>query len=153
MRWLLLDEVLEIRQGTVARARSHVPPAAFSHQMLLIEMMAQTAGLLLGAEFDYSRDVVFAKVQKASFSGEALREEETLEITAWCEQLRGDGAWFSAEVSQKDKILGQARLLLMAPGNLLPEVKGSVTFHETFMKHFQVRSRVHSSSQPFQDPS
>ena len=69
MRWLLLDEVLTIRKGELARSRGRIPGGTFSPEPLLIEMMAQTGAVLLGAEDDFSKDMVFAKIQEANFSG------------------------------------------------------------------------------------
>ena len=68
MRWILLDSVELIEKGKMSRTTSRVPPSGpFETEILLIEMMAQTAGLLLGAETDFEHDIIFAKIENAKF--------------------------------------------------------------------------------------
>lgn len=141
MRWLLLDEILTIEKGVAAETRSHVPECEFSAEPLLIEMMAQTAGLLLGAESNYEKDVIFAKIESVEFVG-LLQAGEPLWIRATSEALKPDGAWIDAVIEKDGEEVAKARILLMAVENLLPGQKNSITFHEAFMNYFQVLSKV-----------
>ena len=140
MRWLLLDEVTEIRKGRFAKTKSRVPAGA-SPAVLLMEMMAQTGGLLLGAEDDFARDIVFAKIEEADFSP-SLKTGDSLEIEASSGDLRSEGAWLEAAVHSKGGQVARSRFLLVGAGNLRPELGRSVTFHPAFMNHFRVREKV-----------
>ena len=141
MRWLLLDEIIKIEKGKVAETRSHVPHCEFSPEPLLIEMMAQTAGLLLGLENDYEKDLIFAKIESAEFKG-PFNSGNSLWIEATSEALKPEGAWLECVIQTNGEEVARARLLLMSVERLLPEQKKSITFHETFMSRFQVLSKV-----------
>ena len=138
MRWLVLEEILEIGQGRGARTRSRVPASGVSPEPLMIEMMAQTAALVLGAEKDYSEDLVFAKIQDMNFTGE-FHPGEFIEITACSDQLREEGAWFDCAVSGPSGKIAEGKVLLMNVGHLIPGRAEPVTFHKAFMDHFSVR--------------
>lgn len=144
MRWLLLDEVLEIERGKRARTKSRILPEEFSPELLLLEMMAQTGGLLLGAESDFQHDVIFAKIEKARFF--AGRNEmplgQTLQIEAASENLRSEGAWIQGSIQGSQGKIAEAKFLLMNVNRLIPGFPKPITFHEAFMSHFQVRQKV-----------
>ena len=140
MRWLLLDEVVSIQKNK-ALTRSRVPDAPVSAEPLLMEMMAQTGGLLLGAEKNFQDDIIFAKIESADFF--ESRAEEPLEIEACSECLRPEGSWIDAAVKTQDgKKIAQARFLLMSVGKLEPGIQEPIVFHEAFMNHFRVREKV-----------
>ncbi len=144
MRWILLDEVVEICKGAFALTRSHVPEGPFSVEMILLEMMAQTGGLLLGSSHDFQNDIVFGKVEKSLFHG-PFPKGAALEIKAVSTESRAEGAWFEASIHSSGKLLAESRFFLANAGLLLPERKSSVTFPEPFLNHFHVREKVKSS--------
>src|SRR5258708_2360135 len=87
MRWLLLDEIISIEKGKRAQTRSHVPDvSSYSTEFLMIEMMAKTGALIVGAKKDFAEDLVFAKMESAVFSP-GLKPGEPLEIEARAEHL------------------------------------------------------------------
>lgn len=141
MRWAVLDEIIKIEKGKSVLARSHVPQEDISPEVLFIEMMAQSGGLLLGAEKDFKEDVVFAKIDFSIFPMPG-QEGETLEIRVEAETLRPEGAWVLGKVSCPRGILAEARLMLACAGTLVPGKNDSTTFHEFFMKHFEIREKV-----------
>lgn len=141
MRWILLDEILEIKKGARAETRSRVPKSEFSQEVLLLEMMAQTGGLLLGAENDFKDDVIFAKIESSLFPLRGNPGEE-LHIVAIAERLHPEGSWVEAEVQSARGTLAKAKLMLVNAGALVPGKAESTTFHEAFMKHFKVREKI-----------
>jgi len=141
MRWNLLGEVLEINRGCKARATARWPQNAARPELLFLEMMAQTAGLVFGSLDDYQTDIVFAKVDRAQFHA-AIPADSGLEISAAAEEIRPEGGWFQARVTREGALVAEARLLLANAGHLKPEIQGSVTFHHTFMNHYQVRQKI-----------
>ncbi len=141
MRWLLLDEVEVIRKKILARTRSHVPAAEVSCELLFLEMMAQTGALLLGAEGDYREDLVFAKVEEASFSGD-FKPGDPIHIEATCENLRPEGAWLDARIRAPQGEIARSRFLLMKVARLGDSGSEPVTFHREFMSHFKISEKV-----------
>jgi 3-hydroxymyristoyl/3-hydroxydecanoyl-(acyl carrier protein) dehydratase len=141
MRWVLLEEVVEIQKGKSAKTRARVPQAEFSPEVLLLEMMAQTGGLLMGAENDFKDDVIFAKIESASFP---LRGNpgDPIEILATADHLRPEGSWIEAVVQHSRGTLAAAKLMLAHAGALVPGKTASTTFHNTFMSHYKVREKI-----------
>ena len=142
MRWLLLEKVHSIHKGKKAVASAKVPQAPYSSEVLFIEMMAQTGGLLVGAESDYKKDLVFAKIENATISNVPVTGT-ALQIEAWSESLGAEGGWLEATITCAEGPVAQAKLLLMAVSGLSPEQTKSITFHDAFMNHFGVREKIH----------
>ena len=145
MRWLLLEKVHSIQRGKRAVASAKVPKAPYSSEVLFIEMMAQTGGLLVGAESDYQKDLIFAKIENATISNVPV-PGTPLQIEAWSESLGTEGGWLEATITCAAGPVAQAKLLLMAVSGLSPVQTKSITFHESFMKHFSVREKLIQSS-------
>lgn len=144
MRWLLLEKIHSIHKGKKAVASSKVPKAPYSREVLFIEMMAQTGGLLVGAESDYQKDLIFAKIEHATIA--SVPEPGTpLQIEAWSESLGAEGGWLEATITCAEGLVARAKLLLMAVSGLSAGQTKSVTFHESFMKHFNVREKISPS--------
>lgn len=141
MRWLLLDEVIEIKKSAEARTRSTVPDAEFSPEVLILEMMAQTGGLLVGAETDYRNDVIFAKIESAEFLTD-WNPGEPIRITAVSPDVRPEGGWIDARVETMRGLAAHSRFLLMSVDKLVAGTHASITFHENFMNYFRVREKV-----------
>ncbi len=142
MRWLLLEEVLSIQRKVKARTRSRVPFSPVSPEILMVEMMAQTGGLLLGAESDFQDDLIFAKIEKADFA-QNTEAGRTIYIEAESENLRPEGAWLDGRILDENEMpIASSRFLLMNVGHLFPERNHSITFHSAFMNYFRVREKV-----------
>jgi len=141
MRWLLLDEVLSIQKSFLAKTRSHIPQTKVSPEVLMIEMMAQTGALLLGAESDFKEDLVFAKIEEARFEC-PLRPGEMLQIEADSDNLRSEGAWLNGRIQSDRGIIAKARFLLMNVGHLIAGRAQPITFHPVFMSYFRIRDKV-----------
>lgn len=146
MRWNLLQEIESIEKGRHACARAQVPDAPVSEALLLTEMMAQTSGLILGAQHDFRIDLVFAKIESAVFLRK-IPAGTPIRIESRADELRDEGGWFQAQVSDASGIFAEARLLLANAGQLNPQSgTPSVTFHSRFMDHYQVRQKVVGAS-------
>lgn len=141
MRWLLLDEVLEIKKGNSARSKSRIPKTAYSTEVLLLEMMAQTGGVLLGAENDFKDDVIFAKIEFAQFPAVGF-PDEPVEIIAIADGLRPEGSWVQGTVKNDRAVFAAARIMLMNAGKLVSGKTASTTFHPEFMHHFKILEKI-----------
>lgn len=141
MRWVLLEEVVEIQKGTRVITRARVPQEEISQEPLFLEMMAQTGGILMGAEKEFKDDVVFAKIEAASFPIKGV-PGEALEIVAEAEHLRSEGSWVRAVVKNSRGVIAEAKLMLVNAGGLVPGKQTSTTFHEGFMSHYKIREKM-----------
>ena len=142
MRWILLDEVVAIEKGKRARARGRIPEGEFNAEFLLMEMMAQTGGILAGAETHYQQDYIFAKIEQAWFEASKWKPGEGIQIEVSCELIRPEGGWFDGTVrSESQPLLASSRFLLMNVGLLRPETGKPVTFSNNFMQHYQIAEK------------
>lgn len=108
MRWMWIDRVVELIPGQKLVAIKHVSlaedhlhdhfPATTTHPALpimpgslIIEGMAQTAGILVGHAEHFAEKVVLAKVSKAELNADA-RPGDTLRYTAMIEKIDPMGA-------------------------------------------------------------
>jgi 3-hydroxyacyl-[acyl-carrier-protein] dehydratase len=133
MRFLLVDDIVEMTPGTRIHGvktlasseplfEDHFPGFAVVPGVLLIEMMAQTAGKCLDAEDPFRGKAILAQVQRASFRnwvrpGERadIRAEITASAPAFarasCRVLVGD-----AEVADADLLFAFVKYDQLAPG-------------------------------------
>jgi 3-hydroxyacyl-[acyl-carrier-protein] dehydratase len=95
MRWIWIDRFVEFESGKRAAAvkrlphsaeyfHDHVPDCPFMPAGLLIEGMAQTAGILVGEARGFAENVILAKIRTAEFTdlagpGDELRYETQIE--------------------------------------------------------------------------
>jgi len=122
MRWIWIDRVLEIERGRrlvaikhVSLAEEHVhdhflpsPTREATPVMpmsLIIEGMAQSAGVLVGHAAHFTEKVVLAKVTRAELDHDAT-PGCTLRYTAVIEQMSGSGASTSGTVELIDPDAG-----------------------------------------------
>lgn len=98
MRWIWIDKFVEFESGrravsvkNVSLAEEHlhdnVPGFPMMPECLMIEAMAQTAGILVGEARDFQEKVVLAKISKAVFfdyvvPGDSLRLEARMDTIA-----------------------------------------------------------------------
>ncbi|MEM8739801.1 MAG: beta-hydroxyacyl-ACP dehydratase [Planctomycetota bacterium] len=129
MRWLWLDRIVELEKGrrcvamrNVSAAEDvlhdHFPadaeaghgPLPVMPHPLVIEGMAQTAGILVGHAEDFKQKVILAKIGKAVFTGRAATPGTTLRHTAEITNLDASGAATVGRVELLDPLTGEAEL-------------------------------------------
>mgnify|MGYP006285463239 CR=1 FL=1 len=137
MRWIWIDRFLEFEPGhravavkNVSLAEEHVHdhweaypthPAA-----LMIEGMAQTAGILVGQARDFQENVALAKIAKAEFQGEVVPGDQ-ITFVATLDTLAEAGAATSGELLRNGESFGEVNLMFshvdhgMASGLALPQ--------------------------------
>src|ERR1700683_2551838 len=102
MRWIWIDKFIDfpsrkraVSVKNVSMAEEHLhdlhPAFPIVPHSLIIEGMAQTAGILVGQARDFSEKVILAKIGKAKFS-RLTRPGDTLSYFAEIEQLNENGA-------------------------------------------------------------
>ena len=108
MRWIWIDRILELEKGqrcvavknvSLAEdvlhdhfpATEHRPATPVMPNPLILEGMAQTAGIMVGHARDFAEKVILAKVGKATFTA-AARPGDQLRFTAEMQRIDESGA-------------------------------------------------------------
>jgi 3-hydroxyacyl-[acyl-carrier-protein] dehydratase len=121
MRWIWIDKFVEFESGRRAVAiknltlaeehlHDHFPGYPVMPASLMIEGMAQTAGILVGEARDFTEKVILAKVKRASFDGMA-RPGQQLRYEASIESISAEAALTSGTVYCDGELLGQVDLM------------------------------------------
>src|SRR2546428_10580820 len=102
MRWIWIDKFVEftskksataIKNVTMAEEHLHdlYPDFPIVPHSLIVEGMAQTAGILVGEARNFQEKVILAKIGKATFH-RLVRPGDTLTLHAQIDQLSEHGA-------------------------------------------------------------
>jgi 3-hydroxyacyl-[acyl-carrier-protein] dehydratase len=139
MRWFWIDRFNEFVRGKQATAvknvslaeehlHDHFPGAALMPNSLIVEGMAQTAGLLVAEALEFGRRVVLAKVAKAEFHYDAV-PGDTLLFRATILDLKPTGSLASVtsvvvDSAGQEQPQGEAELFFahLEPGEGVPKL-------------------------------
>src|SRR4051812_45246862 len=102
MRWIWIDKFTEFTTGvsatalqTVSLAEEHLhdlyPAYPIVPHSLIVEGMAQTAGMLVGEARKFEEKVILAKIGRATFH-RLVRPGATIQYAAKIDQLNEQGA-------------------------------------------------------------
>jgi len=123
MRWIWIDKFVEFTPKSTATAIKNVsmaedhihdlyPAFPIMPASLIVEGMAQTAGILVGEARNFSEKVILAKIGRATFH-RLVRPGDTLAYSARIDHLSDSGA----------SIRGTVRLGLAADALLVAEIE------------------------------
>jgi len=129
MRWIWIDKFTRFDSGTRAVAvkccsasEDHVhdlyPNFPIVPNSLLIESMAQTAGILVGESRQFKEKVILAKIGKASFS-RVVRPGDLVEFDATVLQLNEMGASIEGVIRLLSNGFGQPESPVVAQIELM----------------------------------
>jgi 3-hydroxyacyl-[acyl-carrier-protein] dehydratase len=121
MRWIWIDKFTEFTSRTSATAVKNVslaeehlhdlyPAFPIVPHSLIIEGMAQTAGILVGEARNFEEKVILAKIGKATFH-RLVRPGETITYSAKIEQLNEQGASIAGTVTVEDEAVADIELM------------------------------------------
>jgi 3-hydroxyacyl-[acyl-carrier-protein] dehydratase len=121
MRWIWIDKFVEFTSGVSATAVKNVsmaeehlhdlfPDFPVMPNTLLIEGMAQTAGLLVGEARQFSEKVVLAKIGRATFH-RMVRPGETVRFETKIEQVSDQGASTSGTIHSGRNLVAEIELM------------------------------------------
>jgi 3-hydroxyacyl-[acyl-carrier-protein] dehydratase len=121
MRWIWIDKFTEFtsRQSAtavknVSLAEEHLhdlyPAFPIVPHSLIVEGMAQTAGILVGEARNFEEKVILAKIGKATFH-RLVRPGDTIEYAAKIDQLNEQGASISGTVKAGGELVAQIELM------------------------------------------
>src|SRR5271156_1658634 len=109
MRWIWIDRFVEftpreraVALKNVSLAEEHLhdiyPAFPVVPHSLIVEGMAQTAGILVGEARNFAEKVILAKIGRATFH-RLVRPGETIQYRATIEQLNEAGASIVGQVT------------------------------------------------------
>jgi len=121
MRWIWIDKFIEFNSGRSAVAvknvtlaeehlHDHFPGFPVMPECLMIEGMAQTAGILVGEAKKFSEKVILAKVKKAVFF-DYVRPGDSLRLEARIESLAPEAASTSGKITRGEKLIAEIDLM------------------------------------------
>lgn len=121
MRWIWIDKFIEFESGKRAVAvknvslaeehlHDHFPGFPIMPECLMIEAMAQTAGILVGQARNFSEKVILAKIKKAVFY-HYVRPGDTLTLTAEIESIAPEAASANGDIRCGDKLIAHISLM------------------------------------------
>jgi 3-hydroxyacyl-[acyl-carrier-protein] dehydratase len=121
MRWIWIDKFIEFNSGVSAVAvknvtlaeehlHDHFPGFAVMPESLMIEGMAQTAGILVGEAKKYTEKVILAKVRKAVFFDYVV-PGDSLKLHAKIDSMAHEAASTSGKIMCEDKLIAEIDLM------------------------------------------
>jgi 3-hydroxyacyl-[acyl-carrier-protein] dehydratase len=121
MRWIWIDKFTEFTSRTSATAVKNVtlaeehlhdlyPAFPIVPHSLLVEGMAQTAGILVGEARNFKEKVILAKVGRATFH-RLVRPGDTVHFNAKIDQLNEHGASISGTVTSGADTVAEIELM------------------------------------------
>src|ERR671914_1377945 len=117
MRWIWIDKFTEFTSKVsatavkdVSLAEEHLhdlyPDFPVVPHSLIVEGMAQTAGILVGEARNFSEKVILAKIGRATFH-RLVRPGETITFAARVDQLSDEGASCSGRVTVDGQLVAE----------------------------------------------
>ncbi|HLL90701.1 MAG TPA: 3-hydroxyacyl-ACP dehydratase FabZ family protein [Tepidisphaeraceae bacterium] len=121
MRWIWIDKFVEFTPRTSAVALKNVslaeehlhdlyPGFPIVPHSLIVEGMAQTAGILVGEARNFAEKVVLAKITRATFH-RLVRPAEQIRYAAHIEQLNEQGASIKGTVTVGPDLVADIELM------------------------------------------
>ncbi|MHC5073391.1 MAG: 3-hydroxyacyl-ACP dehydratase FabZ family protein [Planctomycetota bacterium] len=121
MRWIWIDKFVEFKSGERAvsiknvtlaeeHLHDHFPGYPVMPECLMIEAMAQTAGILVGEARKFEEKVILAKINKAVFF-DYVKPGDTIRLEAKVESLAEEAASTSGKITCGDKLIAEISLM------------------------------------------
>ena len=121
MRWIWIDKFLEFNSGKSAvslknvtlaeeHLHDHFPGFPVMPECLMIEAMAQTAGILVGEARNFQEKVILAKIKKAAFF-DFVRPGDTIILHAEIESIAPEAASTAGRIMRGDQLIAEISLM------------------------------------------
>jgi 3-hydroxyacyl-[acyl-carrier-protein] dehydratase len=157
LRWIWIDKFTDFQSGVRATAvknvslaeehlHDHFPAYPVMPASLIIEGMAQTAGILVGEARNFEEKVILAKVQRASFVDE-VRPGDQLQYDAEIEQIAPEAAMTRGRVTRNGQPLAEIDIVFSHIDNNL----SGMSFPEenfVFTEDFKSLLRTYNVNRP-----
>lgn len=124
MRWYWIDRFIEFESGQRAKAiknislaeehlHDHFPGYPVHPQTLMIEGLAQTAGVLVGQAQDFREKVILAKIGRAKFHGLVVPGDQIVYHAEVIDEIRPEGASIRGTITRGDEIVAEIELMFV----------------------------------------
>jgi len=121
MRWIWIDKFIEFDSGRRAVAlknvtlaeehlHDHFPGFPVMPECLMIEAMAQTAGILVGEAKNFQEKVILAKIKKAVFF-DYVKPGDTIELEANIDSIVSEAASTKGTITRSKKLIAEIDLM------------------------------------------
>jgi len=121
MRWIWIDKFVEFKSGQSAVAvknvtlaeehlHDHFPGFPVMPECLMIEAMAQTAGILVGEAKKFQEKVILAKIKKCVFF-DYVKPGDTLKIEANIESIAPEAAGTTGKITRQEQLIAEIDLM------------------------------------------
>jgi 3-hydroxyacyl-[acyl-carrier-protein] dehydratase len=121
MRWIWIDKFIDFQSGRRAVAlknvtlaeehlHDHFPGFPVMPECLMIEAMAQTAGILVGEAKNFQEKVILAKISKAVFF-DYVTPGDTIRLEAQIETIAPEAASTSGRITRADRLIAEIDLM------------------------------------------
>ena len=121
MRWIWIDKFVEFESGRRAVAvknvtlaeehlHDHFPGYPVMPECLMIEAMAQTAGILVGEARNFEEKVILAKIGKAAFFDHVV-PGDSIKLEAQIETISPEAAGISGKITRSDQLIAEIELM------------------------------------------
>ena len=146
MRWIWIDKfesfvpgqsAVAVKNVTLAEEHlhDHFPGFPIMPETLMIEAMAQTAGILVGEAKNFEEKVILAKIKKAVFF-DYVRPGDTIKLHAKIDSIAPEAAGTTGRITCGEKLIAEIDLMFShidrnLAGKQFPEE--NFVFTETFM--------------------
>jgi len=121
MRWIWIDKFEEFNPGKNAVAlknvtfaeehlHDHFPGFPVMPECLMIEAMAQTAGILVGQARNFEEKVILAKIKNAVFF-HYVKPGDTIRLHAKIDSITSEAASCSGKITRDDTIIAEIDLM------------------------------------------
>lgn len=122
MRWFWIDRITQFVRGTSAEAvkaislaedhlHDHYCGYPVMPASLVVEGLAQTAGLLVGEYSAYQKKVVLAKIPKITFHETCFRPGDLLVYRATVDFIREDGAMVQVKALRNEEVVVEGEIV------------------------------------------
>ncbi|MCK5225526.1 MAG: beta-hydroxyacyl-ACP dehydratase [Planctomycetes bacterium] len=121
MRWIWIDKFVEFESGKRAVAlknvtlaeehlHDHFPGFPVMPECLMIEAMAQTAGILVGQARAFKEKVILAKIKKVVFF-DYVKPGDTIKLEAEIESIAPEAASIGGKITRDEKLIAEIDLM------------------------------------------
>jgi 3-hydroxyacyl-[acyl-carrier-protein] dehydratase len=158
MRWIWIDKFVEFTPRTSATAIKNVslaeehlhdlyPAFPIVPHTLIIEGMAQTAGILVGEARNFEEKVILAKIGRATFH-RLVRPGDTIAFAATIDQITEHGAAITGRVTVGPELVAEIEMMFSHIDQNLAGIEfpeHNFVFTEQFtelLKTFKVNAEV-----------
>ena len=145
MRWIWIDKFIEFKSNERAVAiknvtlaeehlHDHFPGFPVMPECLMIESMAQTAGILVGEARKFAEKVILAKIKKCVFF-HYVKPGDTIRVEANIESITEEAAGTTGRITRDGVLIAEIDLMFSHIGQNLAGLefpKENFVFTDTF---------------------